>query len=43
MFSLPVIPMFVLQLVLAPEKSSRAPGKESDSYLAEVRMREIWF
>jgi hypothetical protein len=43
MFSLHVISMFVLQLVLAPEKSSRVPGKESDTYLAEVRKREIWF
>jgi hypothetical protein len=37
MLSLPVIPMFVLQLVPVLEKSSRVPGKESDTYLAEVR------
>jgi hypothetical protein len=42
MFSLPVIPMFVLQLVPVPEKSLRVPGKESDTYLAEVRKSEIW-
>jgi hypothetical protein len=43
MFSPFITPMFFLQLVLAPEKSSRVPGKESDTYLEEVRRREIWF
>jgi hypothetical protein len=43
MFSLPVIPLFVLQSVPVLEKSSRVPGKESDTYLVEVRRTEIWF
>jgi hypothetical protein len=41
MFSLPLISMFVLQLVLAPDKSLRVLGKESVTYLAEVRKRDI--